>query len=391
VVVIPSYDEPGLITCLESLFKCLPTRYPVEIIVVINFTVSEPEEKKVAFERSFHEAQRWANDHSVPHKMFHILHAKNLPEKSGGVGLARKIGMDEAARRLHNEGAIICLDADCTVQNNYLMTLEDHFRLHPRTPGCSIYYEHPLESAVESTVHEGITRYELFLRYYVQAQRFSGFPYAYQTVGSSMAVRSGIYKKQGGMNTRKAGEDFYFLSKIIPLGNFTEVRDTTVFPSSRTSQRVPFGTGKAMIEWNKNEEILTYPLGVFVELKTFFSSMETLFKLPDTQLSAFLSTQGDCIGSFLSDSGFGTSLASINRESPSLQVFRKHFFHWFNSFRIMKYMHFACNSFYSRSPVIEEAYSLLRILCPAATVGKNARALLQSYREIDKGILTITS
>ena len=389
VVVIPSYDEPGLILCLKSLYECISTLYPVEVIVVINSNESEAEEKKLSYEQTFREATGWAREHSTPHKTFHILHVVDLPDKSGGVGLARKIGMDEAARRLGNDGVILCLDADCTVAKNYLAVVEEHFLEHPTSPGCSIYFEHPLEGPYDDTIYSGITRYELFLRYYVQAQRYSGFPYAYQTVGSSMAARAGVYKKQGGMNTKKAGEDFYFLSKIIPLGNFTEVRRTTVYPSPRTSLRVPFGTGKAMIDWQKNKEILTYPTGVFVELKDLFSHADTLYKLPGTRLTSFLKTLGDCMRSFLLDNDFDTALDSINGKSTTLPVFRKHFFQWFNGFRIMKFAHFACSAFYSRGPIVEEAFTLLGIISPSVKVKKEAKDLLEVYREIDKGTLII--
>ena len=89
---------------------------------------------------------------------------------------------------------------------------------NPRSPGCSIYFEHPLHGPLEPKVYEAIAAYELHLRYYVQALRYAAFPYAHHTIGSSMAVRADAYAKQGGMNKRQAGEDFYFLHKIIPLG-----------------------------------------------------------------------------------------------------------------------------------------------------------------------------
>src|SRR5213594_3575687 len=95
---------------------------------------------------------------------------------------------------------------------------------------------------LDPKVAEAIAAYELHLRYYVRALRYAGFPYAHHTIGSCMAVRADVYKKQGGMNKRQAGEDFYFLQKIIPLGHFTDLTETKVIPSSRPSDRVPFGT-----------------------------------------------------------------------------------------------------------------------------------------------------
>src|SRR5207249_6387595 len=106
-----------------------------------------------------------------------------------------------------------------------------HFRENPRSPGCSIYFEHPLEGPLDARVYDAISTYELHLRYYVQALRYAGFPYAYHTFGSCMTVRADAYMEQGGMNKRKAGEDFYFLQKIISLDGFSDLTETTVIPS----------------------------------------------------------------------------------------------------------------------------------------------------------------
>jgi hypothetical protein len=74
-------------------------------------------------------------------------------------------------------------------------------------------------TSLDSNVARAITSYELHLRYLVHAMRWAGHPFAYQTVGSSMAVRRKAYLSLGGMNTRQAGEDFYFLQKFIEVGS----------------------------------------------------------------------------------------------------------------------------------------------------------------------------
>ena len=59
-----------------------------------------------------------------------------------------------------------------------------------------------------------IDRYELFLRHYVLGLKLAGSPYAFHTVGSAMACTADAYVRRGGMNTRAAGEDFYFLQHL---------------------------------------------------------------------------------------------------------------------------------------------------------------------------------
>ena len=176
---------------------------------------------------------------------FRPVFLEELPDPKGGVGWARKIVLDEAARLLSQEGIMLCLDSDCTVAQNYLKVVTDHFQSNPDCNAVSIYFEHNLDTLGYDERH-AIIQYELHLRYLVHAMRWAGHPFAFQTVGSSMAVRRKGYLAHGGMNTRQAGEDFYFLQKFIEVDSLQEIRNTTVYPSARISDRVPFGTGRAM-------------------------------------------------------------------------------------------------------------------------------------------------
>ena len=122
------------------------------------------------------------------------------------MGTARKILMDEAVSRFslldRPEGIIACFDADATVESNYLDALLKHFMqvrvkisLHqsPAHPpdACSVRFAHPLKGdEYNPEVYEAIAQYEFHLRYYLQSFRSTGFPNAYHTVGSSMAVRA---------------------------------------------------------------------------------------------------------------------------------------------------------------------------------------------------------
>lgn len=249
VILVPCFDERDIVGALESLRACERPRCSVEVIVVVNSAADAPAEVKERNRKSAEQAREYA----------HVIHFPDLPRKHAGVGLARKIGMDEALRRL-TDGIIVNFDADCRCDLNYLKAIEDRFQKHPETPGCSIYFEHPPGPA---------DLYELHLRYYVQALRYAGHPYAFHTIGSCMAVRSQVYMEQGGMNRRQAGEDFYFLQKVIALGNYTDLLTTRVIPSARESNRVPFGTGKAVGDQLRGKPPLTYPFEAFEDLKRF--------------------------------------------------------------------------------------------------------------------------
>ena len=92
------------------------------------------------------------------------------------------------ARTPAANGCIVSLDADCTVDSAYLQAIVNHFTKHPVSPGASIYFEHLLEQVENPVWRRAIVNYELHLRYYVAGMRMAGFPYAFHTVGSAMAL-----------------------------------------------------------------------------------------------------------------------------------------------------------------------------------------------------------
>ena len=219
ILVIPCHNEPDLIGTLESLIDCQTPSFQVEVIVVVN--------QKVGSQASIFGKQNsktieafkvWNEKLQNKALKFHLIEALDMPAKHAGVGLARKIGMDEALRRfqsIERDGTIVCLDADCHVSKNYLTAIAKEFSDSSAGLG-EVHFEHQFELETDPNLKAGIINYELFLHYYVEGLKKAGFPYAIQTIGSCMLVKASTYAKHGGMNKRKAGEDFYFLHKIIP-------------------------------------------------------------------------------------------------------------------------------------------------------------------------------
>jgi hypothetical protein len=100
VVVIPCHDEPDLLSTLRSLGACTRPKAGVEVIVVVNGAESAPSEVRRRNAETFRTASEWADSNGKPWLRFHLLDFPELPEQHAGVGLARKIGMDEALARL---------------------------------------------------------------------------------------------------------------------------------------------------------------------------------------------------------------------------------------------------------------------------------------------------
>ncbi|TAK31724.1 MAG: glycosyltransferase [Saprospiraceae bacterium] len=388
VVVIPCYDEEFLLLSLMALQRCDRPCCDVEVIVLINDGEKATATIKSSNHLTFEQACRWVQINSLPHLRFHILYKSGLPEKYSGVGLARKIGMDEACYRFEKaenpSGIIACFDADSQCEKNYLQAIERHFAEHPKAQACGIFFEHPLVGFdFDTAVYEAITRYELHLRYYVQAQRWSGFPHAWQTIGSGMAVRCEAYQKQGGMNRRQAGEDFYFLHKFIPLGHYSEITSTKVIPSPRPSHRVPFGTGKAVGEMLKpGGTCLTYHPRIFEDLRLFLQR-DIYGTAPSKGLLAGLP---ESIQAFLEENQFGEKWQEIHGNTSSSEAFMKRFYRWFDAFMLMKFVHYARDHFYPFTGVEEAARWLLRTAhhWPAEKAKRaDARAMLMFLRKLD--------
>jgi len=383
VVVIPCFNEPNLIDSLESLRKSERPGATHEVIVVLNSAADAEESIIHQNERTLRDAQAWIEGQPEPRLKVHLIDARGLPSRHAGVGLARKIGMDEALRRfddmgMMDNGVILCFDADCSCAPNYLRAVDEHFRTHAMSPACSIYFEHPLEGEWEGEIYEAIAAYELHLRYYVQALRYAGFPHAYHTIGSSMAVRARAYMEQGGMNRRQAGEDFYFLHKLIPLGGFTELQTTAVYPSPRPSNRVPFGTGRAVSEWLQQPKTKTYPFKAFDDLRLFLQSVPSLMTEPE------LPTAPESIRTFLRQQNFETACEQIRGHTATSGAFTKRFFRWFDGFRAMKFVHHARDNFYGEEDV---QVASARLLDRIGRLGSahSIRELLLAYRKVDRG------
>ncbi len=396
IIVIPTHNEPDLIGTLEALWRCERPRKDVEVIVVINASKRSSPDVHLQNERTLREAQKWKEAHEDPILKWHLLFFPDLPPKRAGVGLARKIGMDEATRRFasigNHQGIIANLDADCSCEPNYLVALENIFEQYPKMTGCSIYYEHPLEGSEPPEIYEAIVRYELFLRYYVHALRFSQFPHVYQTVGSSFAVRSDAYQKVGGMNQKQAGEDFYFLQKIFQTEACLELRTTKVIPSPRISDRVPFGTGKAISDIIKNPHLdyLSYNPSTFLDLRVFLSSIERYYSLELPELQEAILTLPKSIYTFLQNVHFLEEFERARKSTKSFASFKKRFFQWFNGFMALKWVHFARDNFYPDKPIEEGAAWLLQEYNFQLQDASNSRELLDIFRKIDRGELSVS-
>jgi hypothetical protein len=279
-----------------------------------------------------------------------------LPQDIAGVGMARKIGMDMALRLLKNSPAannlIISLDADTLVRNNYLSSIKKHFSKGART--AILAYEHQMPS--ESLPMAAICSYEIFLRYWVLGLQYAKSPWAFHSIGSTIVTSAEAYLEVRGMNKRKAGEDFYFLSKLAKTGKIDYIRETCVYPSPRTSARVPFGTGKRIqkfLSGNYKEGYSLYDPRIFKVLADWLLVMKNPLTCDEDDVLLKAQKIHTGLNTFLNDAGFPAIWSKICRNVKDEKTLSKQFNDWFDGFKTLKMINYFTREFYPQINMFE--------------------------------------
>ena len=266
---------------------------------------------------------------------------QEFDDDEGGVGLARKIGMDTALQvfdySIPGIKIIISLDADSVVESNYLEEIINSFT-KKNFFVANIEFDH--NSSEYGINRLGIISYEIFLRHYVAGLLYANSPYGYHTIGSTIVCNHEAYIKVGGMNTKEAAEDFYFLQKLAKHYSINRISSTIVNPSARESWRVPFGTGRSMADFTSNKkDILLYDADVYIILKEWLELLNSDLSLDvDLILLEAKKIHSDLFN-FLESRGFSKDWRKIleNSKSPKqLDYQRKN---WFDAFETLKLIH----------------------------------------------------
>ncbi len=287
-----------------------------------------------------------------------------LPAKDGGVGLARKIGMDLSLSVFDYETEpnkiIVCLDSDCTVAANYLQEIN---KLTGRADfyAGAVNFAHPVN---EAETMKAIICYEIFLRYYVAGLQLAGSPYAFHTIGSTMICNVEAYIKTGGMNKRKAAEDFYFLEKLSKNYKIEKINSTTIFPSPRVSFRVPFGTGQRVrrfLEELQNEYLLYSP-DSFLVLKKWLAVFNDNSTFTSEVYLSEAKKINERLYDFLAMNNFKIEWQRIleNSKTPEQISHQKNV--WFDGFRTLKLIHYLRDSQFPPAPMFDALDRLFGLL-----------------------------
>lgn len=350
IIVIPAISEYENLEILLDSLSQNDNKYFNEtlILFVINNLESTFEEIKLNNLKSMELLKQLSNSHSNSSQLnidFIDASTENneLDEKNGGVGLARKIGMDLALTLFdydsNNQNLLVCLDGDCTVEPNYITTIRNYFDANKISAGY-VNFNHM--DVLDKKNERAIINYEIFLRYYVLGLIYAKSPYAYHSIGSTMVCDSNSYIKVQGMNKRKAAEDFYFMEKLSKITEIKKINGTAVLPSSRGSWRVPFGTGQRVnrfLDKEQNEYILYSPKS-FELLKKWIKLFHSEEVLTAENYLAQAKEISEALFEFLTKNNFKKNWERILQNSRSNTQIKKQKSLWFDGFRTLKLIHY---------------------------------------------------
>jgi len=302
-----------------------------------------------------------------------------FPADVAGVGAARRAGMDLALRRLVAAGrpeksAIACLDADSPVDPGYVEGILSVFGGDSPPAAGICACRHPIPDDADQA--KAIVAYELWLRYMEQGFRFCGSPYAFQTIGSCTVVSPRAYALADGMPRRQAGEDFYFLQKIAKVFGRVVDLDVTVRPSARVSNRVPFGTGRAMIRCRDDGPdyyLYAEPPRAFKDLKKFFEGAAA-------DLAGMREAASPLLASFIDKHGGWAVLEDIRQNSADAEHFAFGVHTWFDSLQVVRYAR-RCKAEYGGVWILDALSEL------GFDVGSELEPALQRMRQVNRSRL----
>jgi len=361
-LVVPAYGEA------ESLFSLLGSvpegpDGPVAIVVVLNARKDSPP--------SVHEAnaatrEQLARTLQISAEIFadppirtysttggslvlidRAATGRFLPEGQG-VGLARKIGNDFvlallasgklASSWIHNT------DADAMLPGDYFDQIAD-----AGSAAAALYvFEHRYDQ--QENVALAARLYDISLRYYVLGLAWAGSPYAYESMGSCLAIAPAAYAAVRGFPKKNAAEDFYVLNKLAKVGAVSRLAGKPVVLDGRVSDRVPFGTGRAVGDLVANPRRLErfplyHPL-VFAHLAGWLEVLEAIARSGgalDQPLNVLPQDnpffRADLLEDALRRLGAFEAIRDAASKSRDAETLRRHLHTWFDAFRTRKLIH----------------------------------------------------
>jgi hypothetical protein len=260
-----------------------------------------------------------------------------LNNKTGGVGLARKIGMDYCINYATKESLFCSLDADTLISKSYLAIIAKTFNQLDLSAAV-VDFKH--QKANDKKIQVAIDKYEKLLKKIAKNIQKTGSPYGFVSMGSTMICTLQAYISIGGMPPKQATEDFYFLQKLAKYDKVHFINQILVSPSSRLEQRVYLGTGFRLKQFQKNNhfEDLKVDKKAFNSLKYFYTIIDKKWNLKSIEILSSITENNSKLYHYLNENNFINKVDKIKKNSITKLQFLNQFHKWFDGLKVYKFL-----------------------------------------------------
>ena len=344
VVAIPCCNElDTLPETLKSLEATGPMRDDVLIVVNVNGRASINNQTNLT-------TLKWLEEFETPLQLAWLDHASEgraYPEKFG-VGLARHQACTVGMSFVDETAPVISLDADSPVDPKYFSAIFDFMERYPTFKAGHVNFKHRHCGTAEEKL--AIIIYEQHLKRHRQKLEDAHSPHAWYAIGSTIVCTKQAYVKSGGYHVRRmAGEDFYLLQQLSKTGCKIEmIEKALVFPSGRVSDRVPFGTGKAVGDIIESGHWLTYHDHCYRDLGRLLKVVE--MGVSDSSADILKVVPESCTD-WLVGRKFESVWPKLRNNSRDDEMLLQKFHEWLDAFQTLKLIHFLSDQFYPRVPM----------------------------------------
>lgn len=155
------------------------------------------------------------------------------------------------------------------------------------------------------------------------------------------------YLKSGGYNPRRmAGEDFYLLQQLSKVGYKIEmIKDAYVYPSNRQSDRVPFGTGKAVTDIVESGEWKTYNPLCYSVLGKFLNAV---YSHLSSESQLILQKTPSELLPWLEEREFTEVWRKLRQNNKTEEKMKQSFDSWLDAFQTLKLIHFLTENYFPK-------------------------------------------
>ena len=281
-VAIPAMDELDYLPATLDALSCQQLKLPFEVYVCVNqpdvywddpakVVICEHNQKLLDFLRYY--------DSLTLHILDYSSRGNGWKGKRCGVGFARKVLFDRILSEADSDDLVVSLDADTRAGSGYLQSLVENFSANCEMQALAVPYYHE-ENQEDEVQSRAMLRYEIYMRNYAINLLKINSPYGFTALGSAMVMRADALRKVGNITPLQSGEDFYLVQKFCKMGGLRLFNSECVYPAGRYSDRVPFGTGPAMLKGVRNvwDSYPIYPFTCFQPVKEAYSHLQELYE-----------------------------------------------------------------------------------------------------------------